>query len=280
MERTIASMALAVTLALAGSARADVLITWQENGPGDLGVSRSFTQSGFTLTATAYQGGGVNQSGYGNLTGTWSASPASANDLYAKNGGGTGNSSETGLGLTSDKSGEHEITYGYGILIDFSKVKMDQPYTISFASVQSSSGDMAGVYDVATGKLFGMIDAGGLTSITIGPGATDDKYLITEVAKPHDGDPNPNILLGEISVTPTEEQVIPEPSTLAIWAVGALALVGCGLHRPRSKASRVLCQVPSLLARTQGNWWDSDQPRTMPGRKSREGRCVTTNSTS
>jgi hypothetical protein len=236
MERMIASMALAITLALVGSARGDVLISWQEDGHGDLGVSRSFTQSGFTVTATAYQGGGVNQSGYGNLTGTWSASPASANDLYAKNGGGTGNSGETGLGLTSDKSGEHEITYGYGILIDFTKVTKDQPYTISFASVQSSAGDRLGVYDIATGKLFGMIDAGGLTSITIGPGATDSKYLVTEVAKPNDGDSNPNVLLGEISLTATEPQVIPEPSTLAVWAVGALASLGCGMHRRWSKA--------------------------------------------
>jgi hypothetical protein len=236
MGRVIASMALAITLVVAASARADVLLTWQENGAGDVGVSKSFTQSGFTLTATAYQGGGVNQNGYGNLTGAWSASPATGNDLYAKNGGGTGNSGETGLGLTSDKSGEHEITYGHGILIDFSKVNTDQPYTISFASVQSSSGDMAGVYDIATGKLFGMIDAGGVTSITIGPGATDAKYLVTEVAKPNGGNSNPNVMLGGISLAATGEQVIPEPSTLAIWAVGALALLGCRLHRLGSKA--------------------------------------------
>jgi hypothetical protein len=231
MERMIAPLALAITFALVGSTRAATIINWQENGRGDLGVSRSFTRSGFTLTATAYQGGGVNQSGYGNLTGTWIASSASANDLYAKNGGGVGSDSETGLGLNSDKSGDHEITYGYGILIDFSKVKGDQPYTLSFASVQSASGDKAGVYDLTTGKLIGSIEAGGLASVTIGPGATDYKYLVTEVAKPHAGDPNPNILLGAINLTVIEEQVAPEPSTLATWAVGALALLGCRLYR-------------------------------------------------
>ena len=236
MKRVIASLALAIMFALVGSARADVLLTWLEDGRGDLGVSRSFTQSGFTVTATAYQGGGVNQSGYGNLTGTWSASSGSASDLYAKNGAGTGNSGETGLGLTSDKSGDHEITYGYGILLDFTKVKVDQPFTISFGSVQSSSGDKAGVYDLATGKLFGTIDAGKLASVTIGPGATGSKYLVTEVAKPQNGDPNPNILLGAIGLSAIEQQVIPEPSNLAIWAVGALACIGCGLHRRWSKA--------------------------------------------
>jgi hypothetical protein len=236
MERRIALLALATTFALIGSARADAIITWQENGPGNLGVSRSFTRSGFTVTATAYQGGGVNQSGYGNLTGTWSASSGSANDLYAKNGGGTGNSGETGLGLSSDKSGDHEITYGYGIVIDFTKAEAHQPYTISFASVQSSSGDKAGVYNIATGKLVGTIDAGGLASITIGPGATDFKYLVTEVAKPQFGDSDPNILLGPISLTAIEPQSIPEPSNLAIWAVGALAFLGCRLHRRWSKA--------------------------------------------
>jgi hypothetical protein len=236
MERMIASLALAITFATVGSAKADVIVNWQEYGAGGLGVSRSFTQSGFTVTATAYQGGGVNQSGYGNLTGTWSASSASANELYAKDGSGTGNSGETGLGLTSDKSGDHEITYGYGILIDFSNVKGDGPYTISFGSVQSAGGDKAGVYDFANGKLVGTIDAGSLASITISPGATDYKYLITEVAKPNGGDSNPNILLGPVGLTPIEQQVVPEPSNLAIWAVGALAFLGCGLLGRWSKA--------------------------------------------
>jgi hypothetical protein len=236
MERKIASLALAMTLALGGSARAGVLINWQENGGGDLGDSRSFSHSGFTVTAAAYQGGGVNQSGYGNLTGTWSASAGSTNELFAKNGGGRGNSGETGLGLSSDTSGDHEITYGHGILLDFTKVKGDQPFTISFASVQASSGDKAGVYDIATGKLVGTIDGGNLASITIGPGATDYKYLVTEVVKPHNGDSDPNILLGPISLTPIEQQVIPEPSNLAIWALSALGFLGCGLHRRWLKA--------------------------------------------
>jgi hypothetical protein len=235
MERMIASLALAIPLALAGSARADVIVNWQKYGTGDLGVSKSFTQSGLTVTATAYQGGGVNQSGYGNLTGTWSASSASSSELYAKHDGGTGNSGETGLGLTSDKSGDHEITYGYGILIDLSKVKGDAPYTISFGSVQSASGDKAGVYDFATGKLIGSIDGGGLASITIGPGATDYKYLVTEVVKPQGNNSDPNILLGPIGITAIEEQVAPEPSNLAIWALGALAFLGLstrpGLNR-------------------------------------------------
>jgi hypothetical protein len=243
MKRMIAPLAMASMFGLVGSARSAVIINWQETGSGNLGVSRSFTQSGLTVTATAYQGGGVNQSGYGNLTGTWSASSGSTNDLYAKNGGGTGNLSETGLGLSSDKSGDHEITYGNGILIDFTKVKDDQPFKISFASVQSSSGDKAGVYDIATGKLVGTIDSGSLASIAIGPGATDFKYLVTEVAKPSKSDSDPNILLGAMSLTAIEEQAVPEPTNLAIWAVGALAFVGCGLHRPWSKARR--SQSPS-----------------------------------
>jgi PEP-CTERM motif len=246
MRTVIASTALILVLSLAGPARAQVTIDWLENGSNtNLGLTSSFTESGLTVTATAYTGGGVNQSGYGNLTGTWSASTGSSNHLYAKDGGGSGNSGETGLGLTSDTSGDHEITYGHAILIDFSNVSANQPYTITFGSVQSSSGDKAGVYDISTGKLVGTIDSGGgSNSITIGgTGAnqtSDFQYLITEVNKPgwRSGDSNPNILLGTLTLTPgsgTSQSVTPEPSTFSIGVLGALAFIGYGFRR-RSKA--------------------------------------------
>jgi hypothetical protein len=227
MRMMIASLALAISLALVGPARAQVTIDWQENGLGNLGLTSSFTASGLTVEVTAYTGGGVNQSNYGKLTGTWSPTTGGGNDLYAKNGGGSGNSSETGLGLTSDGSGDHEITYGYGIKIDFSQVKLDQPYTITFGSVQSGSGDKAGIYDLSTGNLVGLVDSGGSTdSVTIGPGTTDFQYLITEVAKPSRSDTDPNILLGSIALT-----AAPEPSTMAIAGLGALGMIGYALRR-------------------------------------------------
>src|ERR1700722_2073615 len=59
---------------------------------GTLGTSQSYTSSGLTVTA----------SGFNQFNG--------AIDLYGKNNGGD----ETGLGLSNDSTGEHEIEFDHG----------------------------------------------------------------------------------------------------------------------------------------------------------------------
>ena len=87
---TIIIMALAgVGVALVTQANAAAInFNFQENGSNlDLGPTSTFTESGFSLTASGFLTAG------------------GTTNLFAKNLGGT----ETGLGTTSDPSGQHEI---------------------------------------------------------------------------------------------------------------------------------------------------------------------------
>lgn len=262
MRTLVASLALVLVVSLSGTtwAQSTVTIDWQEHGS-NIDINKrvrasgpiNFKESGLTVTATAYSGGGVGSTGYGSsynphgrLTGRWSQSSAfSHNDLYAKDTSRT----ETGLGLTSDRSGDHEITHGHGILLDFSNVPATaQPFTITFNSVQSSSGDEAGVYDFTKGstnyeKLVGTIATNDKMTVTIGPNAKDLQYLITEVNAPNwcYGDWNPNVLLGSITLNLPQQgggnppSSTPEPSNFLIGAVGSLAFIGYGVRHRRAR---------------------------------------------
>ncbi len=86
MRRSIGMLAMAVVLSLGMSARADITFNFQQFGSNTaIGYSDTFTVGTAALTAVAYQGGGVNQSGYNSLTPTWSASSSPTNNqLYAK----------------------------------------------------------------------------------------------------------------------------------------------------------------------------------------------------
>jgi hypothetical protein len=229
MRFAFASLALALVLAMTGSARAQVTFNWLENGTGNQMTPgpENFTEPGFAITATAYTG--VTGAGSSMLSSLGSASPADhSNDLFAKNDGGD----EVGLGLTSDPSGDHEITVGKGILIDFSKVSTAQPYTITFGSnTTSTTGgtESVGVYDATTLKLVGQIVTGNSPSIVIGPGATDLKYLVTETSS---ATGTPNGLLGAVTITP-----VPEPSTMAIAGLGAIGFVAYGLRRRMARTA-------------------------------------------
>jgi hypothetical protein len=82
-------MALAgMWAALATQANATTF-NFQENGPGDLGATSTFTEDGFSLTASGFltSGGTTN--------------------LFSKNLG----AGEIGLGTTTDPSGQHEIVF-------------------------------------------------------------------------------------------------------------------------------------------------------------------------
>jgi hypothetical protein len=220
------------SLALAGSARADIPFSFQENGTGDLGTSGptgngTFIESGLTITAQSITGVVVaNQVSvnhqYDHLSNEGSASTV---HLYSKVT--SGDPSETGLGLANDP--EHEVLYGNGILLDFSQVKANQPFTISFGSVQHSSGDVAAVYDYSTGKLVSTFDTNGNASITIGPGATDFQYLFTEANAQGN-----NVLLTSVTIA---SSAAPEPSTMVIAGLGAIGFIGYGLRRRKARTA-------------------------------------------
>lgn len=233
MRMVVSMLMLALMATSAGSARADVTFTFQENGTGDLGTSGplgkgTFTVDGLTITTTAYTGIKVaHQSGrfqYSSLANGGYGTAAGAPDLYAKFT--SGNASETGLGLANDP--QHEVKYGYGILIDFSQVKGYQPFQVSFGSVQSASNDVAAVYDYSTGNLVSTFDTNGNATITIGgnPATTDYQYLFTEA-----NNQGHNVLLTSVSLHAMSIASVPEPSSMLIVAVGGIGFLGYGLRR-------------------------------------------------
>jgi hypothetical protein len=86
-------------------------VTWSflENGPGTLGATSTFTESGIALTAYA----------------------SSGETLYAKNDG----SGETGLGITSDVN--HEINSGNFVQLNLTTTPLSSLSLVFLQSVQS-----------------------------------------------------------------------------------------------------------------------------------------------
>lgn len=254
MRVFVASLALVIVAGLSGVANAQVTINFQENGTGDLGTTGpsgngTFTDklNDVTVTATAY----YEQYDHVNHAWTWNqgAPNGQSNDLFAKST--TNDISETGLGLTSDTVNQ-EITYGHGILLTFSNLDTSKSITFNFGSLQLHGGkpsDQGAVYNFngGIGSLVGTASPGdvqtsgpskGLALVTTTPGASTESFLITELNQPWCD--NPNVLLASVIFTPESGGVhttsVPEPSTLAIGTVGALAFLGYGVRRRRLKA--------------------------------------------
>ncbi len=196
-----------IGVVLAAQANA-VTFNFLENGSNlDLGPTSTFTESGISLTASGFLTAG------------------GATDLYAKNLG----SSETGLGLNIDPSGEHEIT-----VTDFVQLTLptNPPSTFGMliaASVQP--GESALVYFTTTpGSLTGATLLGTITteggSITVPPGDQVGFIDITAGAG--------NVLLSSVTVS----SIVPDSGwTVALLAV---ALVGIeGLRRMVRAGQRV-----------------------------------------
>src|ERR1700738_2472324 len=115
-------MALAAIRALAAQANA-VTFNFQENGSNmNLGNTSTFTEGGFSLTASGFLTSGA------------------ATALYAKNLGGT----ETGLGLAADPSGQNEITTNDFVQLTLPTTPPSNFQMVLLASVQS--GEQALVY--------------------------------------------------------------------------------------------------------------------------------------
>ncbi len=152
---------------------------------------------------------------YGGITAT--AYGAGTQHLYGKNDGGD----ENGLGLTSDPSGDHEITVGQFIQLDVTSL---EGLTISFIMNSSTSPDAWKVFESSTA-----FATSGSSTVT---GTNESSHTITITSgmkyldfTATDG----NVLLNSISYTAT-----PEPVTLALTGSG---LVGLFLLRRRRAGS-------------------------------------------
>jgi hypothetical protein len=151
---TIIIMALAaIGMALATQAKATTITyNFQENGSNlDLGATSTFTESGFSLTASGFLTSG------------------GATDLYAKNLGGD----EIGLGTTHDPSHQNEIVTDDFIQLTLPTTPPSNFQLVLLASVQS--GEQALVYFTTTaGTLTGATLIGTVTgtdgSVTIPSG--------------------------------------------------------------------------------------------------------------
>ena len=142
---------------------------------------------------------------YGLITAT--AYGPGTQHLYGKNDGGD----ENGLGLTSDPSGDHEITVGQFIQLDVTSL---EGLTISFIMNSSTSPDAWKVFE--SSSAFATSGSSTVTgtnesshTITIGSGM---KYLDFTAT-------GGNVLLSSISYTAT-----PEPLSLALTGSGLLGL--------------------------------------------------------
>jgi hypothetical protein len=226
----MAGLALASILTVAGAGLAPAkaaVISWNflSDGTGDLGPTASFTSSGDTITAT----------GFRNTIGThaWQTT-----DLYAKNGGGF----ETGLGIASDPSGDHEI-YGHTFIqLDVSKTGLNF-FTFEMGSSTNKEGwDVFGSNSTGLGAVLTPLytdntDQGVKHTLT-GYKYYDFFYDGTKV-DPGQGD---NVLLFNVfTADPTKGGTVtggvPELSTWVMMLIG-FAGIGFVAYR-RSKKSSV-----------------------------------------
>ncbi len=155
---------------------------------------------------------------YGGITAT--AYGPGTQFLYGKNDGGD----ENGLGLTSDPSGDHEITAGQFIQLDVTSL---QGLTISFV-MDSSTGDDAW-------KVFESSSASATSGSSTVTGTNESSHSITITSGMKYLDftaTGGNVLLSSISYTAT-----PEPLSLALTGSGLLGLFL--LRRRRAGSSKI-----------------------------------------
>jgi hypothetical protein len=201
MRKELLAAVSALLLAATG-ANAD---TWTFNNPaGDLGTyTHDYVSNGLTITATGY---------------TLSSGVYVHTNLYGKV---SGDPSENGLGLTKNSS-DFEITSSDFIQLDMSNILALKPFNVTIASVQTGEGfvvygsntDGAVVKDASHQLGSGSGTASAIETISIADLA-NYKYLDVTAS-------SADVLLTSVSVT----SPVPEPSSLAILAIGAVGLAG------------------------------------------------------
>jgi len=223
LNLAIAVTAIAAAAAVSG-APAKANIVWDlSSQTGDLGPTASYTSGGYTITATGW------------LASTSVCSsptycfPVTSTDLYGKAEGGD----ESGLGIASDPSGEHEIYYPTEIQIDVS-----QPYAAGLRTYQFEMGSST------QGEAWSVI--GSNTPISDGLPGTLLYNMNTDELTPHDlsgykyywflytgpleGVGGSNVLLYK------EFAAIPEPATWGLMGLGFAALAFAGYRRANARA--------------------------------------------
>ncbi len=174
-----------------------VTFNFQENGPGDLGPTSTFTESGFSLTASGFltSGGTTN--------------------LFSKNLG----AGEIGLGTTSDPSGQHEIVFSNFVQLTLPTTPPSNFQMVIGGSV--TNGEIADVYfttsagTLAGATLIGQITTtGGFVSIPAG-----DQTGFVDITAHANGD---NVLLASVEISPVPEG----GSTVAFLGMALAGLEG------------------------------------------------------
>ena len=199
----MAFVPLAIAL-MTSSARADLMFDFTENGLGKLGV----TTMNFRSTQSSQY--------HIDITGTAG--------LYIKTSGGD----ESGLGLTNDPSGDHEITPMNSIDLNIAALKTlykITKLTISIGSVQCGEnyqvygGSIAPLHVLGSG-----VSADGSVSVTGSNLAKYNDYIVTTTCG--------NILVASAAVAGI---AVPEPSSLLLIGFGGT--VGLIVYRRAQTSS-------------------------------------------
>ena len=207
MKSVLLGFAAAAALGFSASA-AVVTFDFQTPGPNaDAGNSHTYTAGSpaISITATAFP----------------TLQPTGApNHLFDKSGGGL----ENGLGLTSDPSGEDEITGANFIQIDVTALPVGATYTFSMGSTTSPEG-----WDVFGSNSNGVLGASLFTGTDQGVehAISGFKYYDFEAT----GGGANNVLLHDFVVT----TAVPEPATWAMMLIGVGGL-GAMLRTSRRPA--------------------------------------------
>ncbi len=196
-------------LAVAANAT-PVFINFGSAAGGNLGSTATFTGGGFSVVATA------DPSGYNN-------------DLYQKMAGGD----ENGLGLTSDPSGDHEITSGHYIQLNITQILGDNPLSIG---MESSTGDDGwAIYETnsANTNVYNLTGSGHNGATLLLSGSTEGDFSLGTVADTYIDvtATSGNVLLSELDFNKTSS--VPEPASFMLGGFGLAAL---GLLRRGRKA--------------------------------------------
>jgi hypothetical protein len=197
-----------VLCAMVGTAPARATtITWDLSSPtGNLGNTHTYTSGAYSIVAKGFDNNN-------------SMNPWQTADLYGKNDGGD----ESGLGINSDPTGDHEIYTGTYVQID-----VTQPFALGFKTYQFEMGSSTAGEQWT---VFGSDSAlpGGAGSWTPLITSTDElvKHTVSgylyydfTYSGPLNGVGGANVLLyKEFTAT------VPEPST---WAMLLLGFAGLG----------------------------------------------------